>query len=214
MRTQHRLISIRMKRVILLTLTAAMLLALCGCSGFLPLAATPTIAPTATVVPTPTQVPTPTPLPTPTPTPAPQNRSQTSGKVIPEGTPSRPFIMSIDNANGAKPQTSLMQADIVYEFLVEQAITRFQAVFNDTYPIYAGPLRSTRYYIIDMVQEWDCMYLHEGYGFCQSLTGDIRKISSRSICPAATLTDIPPTTTTIKARSTIGNQEWLQIPRA
>ena len=160
---RYILLSGLIKRVVLLALTIGMLLALCGCSGFLPLAATPTIEPTATVEPTPTQVPTPTPLPTPTPTPAPQNRSQTSGKVIPEGTPSKPFIMSIDNANGAKPQTSLMQADIIYEFLVEQAITRFQAVFNDTYPIYAGPLRSTRYYIIDMVQEWDCMYLHEGY---------------------------------------------------
>jgi hypothetical protein len=71
--------------------------------------------------------------------------------------------MSIDNADGAKPQTSLMDADIVYEFLVEQTITRFQALYNDTYPIYAGPLRSTRYYFIDLAHEWDCMYLHLGY---------------------------------------------------
>ncbi|MEZ4627647.1 MAG: DUF3048 domain-containing protein [Eubacteriales bacterium] len=73
------------------------------------------------------------------------------------------FILSIDNANGAKPQTSLMQADIVYEFLAELQITRFQAVFNDTYPLYAGPVRSARYYFIDLAQEWDCMYLHVGY---------------------------------------------------
>ena len=160
---QNTRLTKRLKQALLTVLALGLLLALCGCSGFVPLAATPTIAPTATTVPTPTLEPTPTPLPTPTPTPAPQNRSQTSGRVVAEGTPSKPFIMSIDNANGAKPQTSLMQADIVYEFLVEQAITRFQAVFNDTYPFYAGPLRSTRYYIIDMVQEWDCMYLHEGY---------------------------------------------------
>lgn len=136
-----------------------------GCSTLLPVAPTPTASPTVapTATPTASPVPTPTPLPTPTPTPEPQNRSQTSGKVIPAGTPSKPFIMSFDNADGAKPQTSLMQADIVYEFLVEQMITRFQAVFNDAYPLYAGPLRSTRYYIIDMVREWDCMYLHEGY---------------------------------------------------
>ncbi|MEA4871163.1 MAG: DUF3048 domain-containing protein [Christensenella sp.] len=116
---------------------------------------------TVTMAPTPT--PTATPEPTPSPTPEPKNRSQTSGKVIPEGTPSKVFIMSIDNADGAKPQTALMDADIVYEFLVEQTITRFQAVFNDTYPLYAGPLRSTRYYFIDLAHEWDCMYLHEGY---------------------------------------------------
>ena len=136
-----------------------------GCSvAPTPAAATP--APTeeaVTVTMAPTPTPTATPEPTASPTPEPQNRSQTSGKVIPEGTPSKVFIMSIDNADGAKPQTSLMEADIVYEFLVEQTITRFQAVFNDTYPLYAGPLRSTRYYFIDLAQEWDCMYLHEGY---------------------------------------------------
>lgn len=123
----------------------------------------PTPAPSVEVATVVTMAPTSTPEPTPTPTPEPKNRSLTSGRVIPEGTPLRPFIMSIDNADGAKPQTSLNDADIVYEFLAETAITRLQALFNDTYPLYAGPLRSTRYYIIDMVHEWDCMYLHEGY---------------------------------------------------
>ena len=136
------------------------LLLLGGCS-VIPLPAStpePTAAPAVTLEPTAT----PTPSPSPTPTPEP-NRSLTSGRIVPEGTPLRPFILSIDNASQARPQTSLMEADIVYEFLAEQAITRFQALFNDTYPLYAGPVRSTRYYIIDMVQEWDCMYLHEGY---------------------------------------------------
>ena len=150
-------------RLIAVTLTLATLLS--GCSMLTPdpaAAATPTAEP-ATIVEQPTATPTATPEPTASPTPAPQNRSQTSGRVIPEGTPSKVFIMSIDNADGAKPQTSLMQADIVYEFLVEQTITRFQALFNDTYPLYAGPLRSMRYYFIDLAHEWDCMYLHEGY---------------------------------------------------
>ena len=150
-------------RLIAVTLTLATLLS--GCSVLTPdpaAAATPTAEP-ASIVEQPTATPTATPEPTASPTPAPQNRSQTSGRVIPEGTPSKVFIMSIDNADGAKPQTSLMQADIIYEFLVEQTITRFQVLFNDTYPLYAGPLRSTRYYFIDLAHEWDCMYLHEGY---------------------------------------------------
>lgn len=145
-------------------LVLAMLLS--GCSVLSPQPAVAEVTPTAqpvAIVEQPTATPTATPEPTPSPTPEPQNRSQTSGRVIPEGTPSKVFIMSIDNADGAKPQTSLMEADIVYEFLVEQTITRFQALFNDTYPLYAGPLRSTRYYFIDLAQEWDCMYLHEGY---------------------------------------------------
>ncbi len=145
-----------------LLLAAALLLSACGISAEVT-APEPTVAPSIAVIESVTPAPTVTPEPTPTPTPEPQNRSQTSGRVIPEGTPSRPFIMSIDNADGAKPQTSLMEADIIYEFLVEQTITRFQVLFNDTYPLYAGPLRSTRYYFIDLAQEWDCMYLHEGY---------------------------------------------------
>lgn len=111
-----------------------------------------------------TTTPAPTPEPTATPTPAPQNRSQTSGRVIPEGTPSRPVMVSIENANGAKPQTALMQADIVYELLVESMITRFHVVYNDSYPAFVGPVRSSRYYFVDLAQEWDCMYLHLGYG--------------------------------------------------
>ncbi len=157
----------RAARLFTAAVTITLAVFLCGCSILptpAPAAATPTpveATPVVTAAPSPT--PTATPIPTPTPTPEPQNRSQTSGRVIPEGTPSKVFIMSIDNADGAKPQTSLMEADIIYEFLVESAITRFQVVFNDTYPLYAGPLRSTRYYFIDLAHEWDCMYLHEGY---------------------------------------------------
>ncbi|MDO4573334.1 MAG: DUF3048 domain-containing protein [Clostridia bacterium] len=80
----------------------------------------------------------------------------------------RPFMISIDNADGAKPQTALDQADIVYEFLVEASITRFQALYNDSYPVYAGPLRSIRYYFYDLAQEWDAMYLGSGYVILQN----------------------------------------------
>ncbi len=84
-------------------LAAASLLSGCAAvSAFLstdaPATPEPVIAQAVTPSPTATPEPTPTPVPTPTPTPEPQNRSQTSGRVIPEGTPSRPFILSIDNA--------------------------------------------------------------------------------------------------------------------
>lgn len=150
----------RRARALCGALALALLLGSCA-----PAPAPAAVTPVETAVPVVTATPSPTATPTPslTPTPEPVNRSLTSGREIPEGTPLRPFILSIDNSNGAKPQTSLMEADIIYEFLAEAAITRFQALYNDTYPAYAGPVRSTRYYIIDMVQEWDCMYLHEGY---------------------------------------------------
>lgn len=150
----------------LLTMSLAALFAIsAGCGeAILPAAASAEPEATAaTITSAPTATPTATPLPTSTPTPEPKNRSQTSGAVIPEGTPSKPLIVSIDNADGAKPQTGLNEADIVYEFLVEQTITRFHALYNDFYPVYGGPVRSTRYYMIDLVQEWDCMYLLSGY---------------------------------------------------
>ncbi len=166
------------RRMILFMLTTGVILSLAGCATLTQEPeATPTPEPVA-IVEQVTSEPTATPEPTPSPTPEPQNRSQTSGQVIPEGTASKPFIMSIDNASGAQPQTSLMEADIIYEFLVEQTITRFQAVFNDTYPLYAGPLRSTRYYFIDLAQEWDCMYLHEGYVL---LSSPYRRVPSKLI---------------------------------
>ncbi len=129
-----------------------------------------------TAAPVITAEPTATPVPTPTPTPEPQNRSITSGRIVPDGTLMRPFIMSIDNADGAKPQTSLDKADIIYEFMVEASITRFQALFNDNYPVYAGPLRSIRYYFFDLAQEWDAMYLGSGYVV---LKGEFRRIGSK-----------------------------------
>ena len=138
--------------------------------------AAPTAAPTPTTAPTPT--PTATPEPTATPTPEPKNRSQTSGRVIPEGTPSKPVIVSIENSDGAKPQTGLMNADIIYEFMVESMITRLQVVYNDTYAAYAGPMRSLRYYFVDLAQEWDCMYLHQGG---VTLGGDYKRIPSKVI---------------------------------
>jgi len=56
----------------------------------------------------------------------------------------RPAIMAkIDNAPGARPQTGLTKADIVYEENVEQW-TRFAAVFHSQGSDPVGPIRSGR----------------------------------------------------------------------
>ncbi len=127
-------------------------------------AAAATPAPTAAPSATPTPSPTPTLTPTPSPTPAP--RSYTSGKVWDgEATPYyRPVMLSIENAPAARPQTGLNIADIIYEAPVEYSITRFHAIFNDEYPLFAGPVRSSRIYWMHLQQEWYCMYIHRGYG--------------------------------------------------
>lgn len=115
-----------------------------------------------TPAPAPEQTAASTPEPTPEPTPE-VALSNTSGKPVDASVPYRPVIVSIENAAAARPQTGLMNADIVYEFLVESHITRFQALFSDDVPSYVGPVRSARYYFIDLQQEWNGMYAHIGY---------------------------------------------------
>lgn len=56
----------------------------------------------------------------------------------------RPVLAVIDNAGGARPQTGLQQADMVYEYLTEYSISRMTAVyFNNPSPV-LGPIRSCR----------------------------------------------------------------------
>jgi len=83
--------SIRFSRGLLLAALAVCVSAvLCGCDGIAAIEPTPSAEPTQQIEII-TPEPTDTPVPTPSPTPEPQNRSLTSGKVIAEGTPFRPY---------------------------------------------------------------------------------------------------------------------------
>lgn len=126
-------------------------------------AAPPTPAPAVvTLAPTATPEPTNSPVPTPTPEP----RSATTGRWL-EDVPNptyQPVMVSIENATSSRPHVGLNQADIIYEMPVEFAITRFHVIFNDEYPLFAGPVRSSRVYWMRLQQEWNTMYAHRGYG--------------------------------------------------
>lgn len=64
---------------------------------------------------------------------------------------SRPaLVVKIDNGPGARPQSGLNQADIVFEENVEQ-ITRFAAVFHSELPEPVGPIRSGRTQDIELL---------------------------------------------------------------
>ena len=126
-------------------------------------ALTPSPAP-AVLTMQPTAAPSPTPTPVPTPTPEP--RSATTGRWladVPNPT-YQPVMISIENATSSRPHVGLNQADIIYEMPVEFAITRFHVIFNDEYPLFAGPVRSSRVYWMRLQQEWNTMYAHRGYG--------------------------------------------------
>ncbi|MBQ9941818.1 MAG: DUF3048 domain-containing protein [Christensenellaceae bacterium] len=100
------------------------------------------------------------PTATPAPTPEPEPTSATTG--LPSTKEYKPITIMIENSPAARPQTGLQQADIVYEAMAEGGITRMICVFNDQYPVVAGPVRSTRIYYLNIQQEWDSPMVHYG----------------------------------------------------
>ncbi len=57
----------------------------------------------------------------------------------------RPALtVKIENSPDARPQAGLDLADVVYEEVVEGAITRFAVIFNSTVPEVVAPIRSVR----------------------------------------------------------------------
>ncbi len=56
----------------------------------------------------------------------------------------RAVVVKIDNHRNARPQAGTMDADLMYEMLVEGGITRFAAVFHQTDLDWIGPVRSGR----------------------------------------------------------------------
>ncbi len=125
------------------------------------LAPAPTEAPTATPTPEPTTPP-PTPDPTPTPTP-PLIRSPLTGLAIsPEAKSWRVVAVKIDNSIGARPQSGLSTAAVVYEHLTEGTVTRYTAFFLDSDLERVGPIRSSRFVDRDLVQQFDALFAHVG----------------------------------------------------
>ncbi len=61
------------------------------------------------------------------------------------------LVVKIDNNNGrSRPQEGLVEADIVYEVLIEGLKTRFAALFQSRVPSQAGPVRSARTTDVDL----------------------------------------------------------------
>ena len=156
-----------MQRKVIFVLACALLLAcVLGCAAPVVSAPAPSSTPMPTATPSPAPTATPTPTPSPTPSPTPEPRSATTGRWltdVPNPT-YQPVMISIENATSSRPHVGLNQADIIYEMPVEFAITRFHVIFNDEYPVYAGPVRSSRVYWMRLQQEWNTMYAHRGYG--------------------------------------------------
>lgn len=84
-------------------------------------------------------------------------------KIIDTTSDARPYAVMIDNVNGARPQSGLQSAYMVYEITVEAGLTRLMALFKDADLSMIGPVRSSRHYFLDYVMENDAIYVHHGW---------------------------------------------------
>jgi len=75
----------------------------------------------------------------------------------------RPVAIMINNLWGALPQEGIADCDIMYECLVEGGITRLMAVTADYESLgVIGSIRSCRHYYLDLVKNYDAIYVHAG----------------------------------------------------
>jgi len=80
------------------------------------------------------------------------------------GAPAATRIVSvkIENSPAARPQSGLQSADVVYESITEGGITRFNCMFHSTDPGEVGPVRSARLSDIDIVPQYDALFVFSG----------------------------------------------------
>lgn len=132
-----------------------------------PVTAASTASPSPTASPTPRRTPRPTPTAstTPTATPAPVAVCPLDGEPVAEGMDEHATALAvqIENHPAARPARNLSKADMVVEATVEGDSTRFTGVFLcDPTEGMTGPVRSARYYNIDLWR--DLHVLTVGFG--------------------------------------------------
>ncbi|MET8610337.1 DUF3048 domain-containing protein [Streptomyces misionensis] len=70
-----------------------------------------------------------------------------------------PLAVKIDNVPGARPQTGLDAADVVYAEQVEGGLSRLMAVYASRFPPVVGPVRSARESDLELLGQFHRPYL-------------------------------------------------------
>lgn len=83
---------------------------------------------------------------------------------VPEDNPSLKggVLVMIDNHSRARPQSGLDKADLVFEIIAEGGITRYMALFYTQEADRIGPVRSARYYFVELAKGYNLPYAHVG----------------------------------------------------
>ena len=71
-------------------------------------------------------------------------------------------IQTPNGLDGARPQTALNEAGVVFEAIAEGGITRFAAIYQNPESGIIGPIRSLRIYFLDWDVPFDCTVVHAG----------------------------------------------------
>lgn len=103
---------------------------------------------------------------TPTPTPTPIITSLLTGVEVSQDKANQPIMASIvenlGGVGGARPQSGLSSAGVIYEALAEGGITRYLALFQADVPADIGPVRSLRPVFFDTAMEYGAPVAHAG----------------------------------------------------
>lgn len=106
------------------------------------------------------------PLPPVQPTSTPQVNGENNpqpGENLPKAPPLPGAVaVMVDNYRQARPQIGLDKADLVYEMMAEGGITRFMALLYSEGAEKIGPVRSARYYFVQLARGYDVPLAHAG----------------------------------------------------
>lgn len=71
-------------------------------------------------------------------------------------------IQTPNGTDGARPQSGLTKAGVVFEAIAEAGITRFAAIYQNPSQAIIGPIRSLRLYYLEWDTPFDCTIVHAG----------------------------------------------------
>lgn len=73
-----------------------------------------------------------------------------------------PVAVVVENYPDARPQSGLIEADVVYETVAEGGITRFLVIYKHNKAENIGPIRSARTYFAELANELGVIFAHVG----------------------------------------------------
>ena len=172
-----------MKKIICLTLISIAMVAACSPirNQVAPSVVPSIVLPTPTKTPLPTLIPTvtqtvilPTPVPSLTPTPAYPPEGRGPGNFAADVDPltglevkdpallnRRPVVIKVENLpRENRPQWGLSLADLVYEYYTEEGSTRFAAVYYGSDAERVAPIRSGRFFDVNVVQMYKAVFVY------------------------------------------------------